>query len=179
MDFLYFFCLDSWLHQSSGEGSHKVDWTRKMLNFIANKSHSVVNFLDKKSMFHLFSGSSLILVNLNDCEDYSIFSLIYGGVSLFVGFFFLVYQFRLIFSFLICSILSARSDPLVFLDFVFWKELGRRFRYFSFRSFFRDAVHSVHTFGSLIKLDGSLHIIQPLSALGNKFVTQSFLEKCI
>ena len=38
--------------------------------------------------------------------------------------------------FLTCSILSAKSDPLVCVDLVFWKELNKCFLYFFLKSLF-------------------------------------------
>ena len=44
---------------------------------------------------------------------------------------------------------------------------------------FQDAGHFVHSLGSSIGKDCSLHIIEHLSTLDNRFLTESILEKRI
>ena len=81
--------------------------------------------------------------------------------------------------FLTFSILSANTESLVCVVFVFWKELNKCFLYFFFKSLFCNARHSVNSFVSLIKVNCSLHVIKHLSTLWNNFSTESILEKCI
>ena len=71
---------------------------------------------------------------------------------------------------LICSFLSANTDPLVCVVFVFWNELNKCFLYFfPQESLFCTARFSVHSPVSLIRVNCSLHEIKHLSTLCNKF----------
>ena len=75
------------------------------------------------------------------------------------------------------SIFSAKIDPVVCVDCVFWKELNNFYLHFiSEESLVRDAGQCVHSSVSLVKVEYSIHVIKHLSALSNKFLTASILQ---
>ena len=81
--------------------------------------------------------------------------------------------------FLNCSILSAKSDQLVCVDLVLWKELNNCFYVlFPQESLFRDAGHSVHSSVLVVETNRRLPIMKELSTLDNNFATGAEIQKC-
>ena len=78
------------------------------------------------------------------------------------------------------SINFAKTDPLVCVDFVYWKTLKKCFLHFFLKSLFFAVlgILSIPHFFS-IKEDCCLHKIKNLNTLDNKISTQSILADCI
>ena len=83
--------------------------------------------------------------------------------------------------FLICSILSAKTGPLVCVNKYFLEGDQKMFFFNSFSSKVSsgDAGHSVYSSVMVIELNCLLQIIKDLSPFDNTFATESVLEKSI
>ena len=79
--------------------------------------------------------------------------------------------------FLTCSFLSDKSDPLVYVNLVFWKELNKYLLYFFLKSLFFAMLGFLFTL--LCCWNCPLHIIKKFYNLDNNFATESILENCI
>ena len=74
------------------------------------------------------------------------------------------------------SILSAKTDPLVCIDLVFWKGLNKCFfLIFPQESLFREAGHSVESFAMVVELNYLVQNFKQLSTLDNN----SPLKRCL
>ena len=81
--------------------------------------------------------------------------------------------------FLTCSILSAKTEPLVCVDLVLWMELNKCFLYFFLKSLFFAMLGILSTPVLLVEMNCPLQIIKELSFRDNNFATKAVLEKCI